>query len=55
MRLCRWGAASGKALLVVALEGVSEPDAARVLDIDVMKLRALVEGARLASTELWGK
>jgi hypothetical protein len=27
----------------VALEGFSEPDAARVLDIDVMKLRGLVE------------
>ena len=33
-----------QAFLLVALEGFSEPDAARVLDIDVMKLRGLVEG-----------
>jgi CheY-like chemotaxis protein len=32
-----------QAFLLVALEGFSEPDAARVLDIDVMKLRGLVE------------
>src|SRR5712692_3919791 len=31
-----------QAFLLVALEGFSEPDAARVLDIDVMKLRGLV-------------
>jgi CheY-like chemotaxis protein len=40
-----------QAFLLVALEGFSEPDAARVLDIDVMKLRALVEesGRELAA------
>ena len=32
-----------QAFLLVALEGFSEPDAARVLDIDVTKLRGLVE------------
>ncbi len=32
-----------QAFLLVALEGFSEPDAARVLDTDVMKLRGLVE------------
>ena len=35
-----------QAFLLVALEGFSEPDAARVLDIDVMKLRGLVEEFR---------
>jgi CheY-like chemotaxis protein len=40
-----------QAFLLVALEGFSEPDAARVLDIDVTKLRALVEesGRELAA------
>jgi CheY-like chemotaxis protein len=40
-----------QAFLLVALEGFSEPDAARVLDIDVMRLRALVEesGRELAA------
>jgi len=40
-----------QAFLLVALEGFSEPDAARVLDIDVMKLRGLVEesGRELAA------
>ena len=40
-----------QAFLLVALEGFSEPDAARVLDVDVMKLRALVEesGRELAA------
>jgi CheY-like chemotaxis protein len=40
-----------QAFLLVALEGFSEPDAARVLDIDVMQLRALVEdsGRELAA------
>jgi CheY-like chemotaxis protein len=34
-----------QAFLLVALEGFSEPDAARVLDIDVMTVRGLVEEA----------
>jgi CheY-like chemotaxis protein len=40
-----------QAFLLVALEGFTEPDAARVLDVDVMKLRALVEesGRELAA------
>lgn len=40
-----------QAFLLVALEGFSEPDAARILDIDVMKLRSLVEesGRELAA------
>jgi CheY-like chemotaxis protein len=40
-----------QAFLLVALEGFSEPDAARILDIEVTKLRALVEesGRELAS------
>jgi DNA-directed RNA polymerase specialized sigma24 family protein len=40
-----------QAFLLVALEGFSEPDAARVLDIDVMTLRSLVEesGRELAA------
>jgi CheY-like chemotaxis protein len=40
-----------QAFLLVALEGFSETDAARVLDIDVMQLRALVEesGRELAA------
>ena len=40
-----------QAFLLVALEGFSEPDAARVLDIDVMRLRSLVEesGRELAA------
>jgi len=40
-----------QAFLLVALEGFAEPDAARVLDVDVMKLRALVEesGRELAA------
>jgi CheY-like chemotaxis protein len=40
-----------QAFLLVALEGFSEPDAARVLDIDVMRLRTLVEesGRELAA------
>jgi CheY-like chemotaxis protein/DNA-directed RNA polymerase specialized sigma24 family protein len=40
-----------QAFLLVALEGFSELDAARVLDIDVMKLRGLVEesGRELAA------
>ena len=40
-----------QAFLLVALEGFSEPDAARVLDIDVTKLRGLVEesGRELAA------
>ena len=40
-----------QAFLLVALEGFAEPDAARVLDIDVMKLRGLVEesGRELAA------
>ena len=40
-----------QAFLLVALEGFSEPDAAHVLDIDVMKLRGLVEesGRELAA------
>ena len=40
-----------QAFLLVALEGFSEPDAARVLDIDVMQLRGLVEesGRELAA------
>ena len=32
-----------QAFLLVALEGFSEPDAARILEIDIVKLRALVE------------
>ena len=32
-----------QAFLLVALEGLSEDDAAKVLDIDVPTLRALVE------------
>ncbi len=37
--------------VAVALEGFSEPDAARILDVDVMKLRGLVEesGRELAA------
>ena len=35
-----------QAFLLVALEGFSEPDAAHILDIDVMKLRGLVEEVR---------
>ncbi|MFL6796713.1 MAG: response regulator [Xanthobacteraceae bacterium] len=40
-----------QAFLLVALEGFAEPDAARILDIDVMKLRTLVEesGRELAA------
>jgi CheY-like chemotaxis protein len=40
-----------QAFLLVALEGFSEPDAARILDVDVMKLRGLVEesGRELAA------
>ena len=40
-----------QAFLLVALEGFSEPDAARVLDVDVMRLRGLVEesGRELAA------
>ncbi|HEY2186405.1 MAG TPA: response regulator [Xanthobacteraceae bacterium] len=40
-----------QAFLLVALEGFSEPDAARILEIDVLKLRALVEesGRELAA------
>src|SRR6266478_8576715 len=40
-----------QAFLLVALEGFSEPDAAHTLDIDVVKLRALVEesGRELAA------
>ena len=40
-----------QAFLLVALEGFSEPDAARILDIDVMTLRGLVEesGRELAA------
>jgi DNA-directed RNA polymerase specialized sigma24 family protein len=40
-----------QAFLLVALEGFSEPDAARILDISVAKLRALVEqsGRELAA------
>jgi CheY-like chemotaxis protein len=40
-----------QAFLLVALEGFSEPDAARILDIDVVRLRALVEesGRELAA------
>ncbi len=40
-----------QAFLLVALEGFSEPDAAHILDIDVVKLRALVEesGRELAA------
>jgi CheY-like chemotaxis protein len=40
-----------QAFLLVALEGFSELEAARVLDVDVMKLRALVEdsGRELAA------
>src|SRR6478609_11148058 len=40
-----------QSFLLVALEGFSEPDAARVLDIDVTKLRGLVEesGRELAA------
>ena len=40
-----------QAFLLVALEGFAEPDAARVLDVDVMKLRTLVEesGRELAA------
>ena len=34
---------SPSGISLVALEGFSEPDAARVLDTDVMKLRGLVE------------
>jgi CheY-like chemotaxis protein len=34
-----------QAFLLVALEGFSEPDAARILDIDVMTLRGFVEEA----------
>ena len=32
-----------QAFLLVALEGLSEDDAAKVLDVDVPKLRTLVE------------
>jgi len=40
-----------QAFLLVALEGFAEPDAARILDIDVMTLRSLVEesGRELAA------
>jgi DNA-directed RNA polymerase specialized sigma24 family protein len=40
-----------QAFLLVALEGFSEPDAAHILDIDVVKLRGLVEesGRELAA------
>jgi CheY-like chemotaxis protein len=40
-----------QAFLLVALEGFAEPDAARILDIDVMTLRGLVEesGRELAA------
>src|SRR5436309_4843848 len=40
-----------QAFLLVALEGFSEPDAARILDIDVVHLRALIEesGRELAA------
>jgi CheY-like chemotaxis protein len=40
-----------QAFLLVALEGFSEPDAARILDIDVTRLRAVVEesGRELAA------
>jgi DNA-directed RNA polymerase specialized sigma24 family protein len=40
-----------QAFLLVALEGFSEPDAGRILDIDVVKLRGLVEesGRELAA------
>ncbi len=40
-----------QAFLLVALEGLSEDDAAKVLDIDVPKLRELVEesGRELAA------
>jgi CheY-like chemotaxis protein len=40
-----------QAFLLIALEGFSEPDAARILDVDVMKLRGLVEesGRELAA------
>ena len=40
-----------QAFLLVALEGFSEPDAARILEIDIVKLRALVEesGRELAA------
>ena len=40
-----------QAFLLVALEGFSEPEAARILDIDVVKLRSLVEesGRELAA------
>jgi CheY-like chemotaxis protein len=40
-----------QAFLLVALEGFSEPDAAHILDVDVTKLRALVEesGRELAA------
>src|SRR5207253_6784347 len=40
-----------QAFLLVALEGFSEADAARVLDIEIMKLRSLVEesGRELAA------
>jgi CheY-like chemotaxis protein/DNA-directed RNA polymerase specialized sigma24 family protein len=40
-----------QAFLLVALEGFSEPDAAHILDIDVLKLRGLVEesGRELAA------
>jgi len=40
-----------QAFLLVALEGFSEPDASRILDIDIVKLRGLVEesGRELAA------
>jgi len=40
-----------QAFLLVALEGFSEPDAARILDVDVLTLRGLVEesGRELAA------
>ena len=40
-----------QAFLLIALEGFAEPDAARILDIDVMTLRSLVEesGRELAA------
>src|SRR5205807_10298328 len=47
-----------QAFLLVALEGFSEPDAARILEIDIVKLRALVEesgrelAAEIATDEL---
>jgi DNA-directed RNA polymerase specialized sigma24 family protein/CheY-like chemotaxis protein len=34
-----------QAFLLIALEGFSEPDAARILDIDVPTVRSLMEGA----------